>query len=339
MVERFKGDNQVAAFNTDGWIKSAVKYPLTDGPERRSSLSGIYIRLRFLDFNFYSRKDSNGNDIWQTAEYINNIPQLIKYTETLPTSGGFNTDGWHKHTLRVPPPDAPILFPNPWQGIYYRTCWPDFIHLPGLDSPGNDFLSVRNAQLYQLLTEARTHSTAVAANTDGWLKNALIDGDPVDFPGAENLKGIYIKYINPDTWTGNVTFEGSPRNDQNPLLTTAFFALKGTVIIWCRWILRDSRTREAYRRAVAAAVDDILRRVNDGSVTPNEGAREAHDIRNNLLIGMRDVTSPPGLLIARAIKPAGGQYDFYLKKNAMKIFDTPLEKLTTEQAEEVSANP
>lgn len=216
-----------------------------------------------------------------------------------------------------PPPDAPILFPNPWQGIYYRTCWPDFIHLPGLDSPGNDIISVRNAQLHQLLYEARTHPTAIAANTDGWLKSALIDGDPVDFPGAENLKGIYIKYINPATWTGNITTEGlSTRNDQNPLITTAFFALKGTVIIWCRWILKDAVTREAYRRSVAAATDDILRRIDDGSLTPSEGAEEAHAMRNNYLIGMRDRTSPIGLLVARAIKPAGGQYDYYLNRNA-----------------------
>ncbi|QPH03761.1 hypothetical protein C2857_000134 [Epichloe festucae Fl1] len=340
VVERFTGRNEIAAFNTDGWIKGAVRYPLVDGPERRSSLSGIYIRLRFLDFNFFSRKDSNGNDIRPTANISNNIPQLITQTEALAESGGFNTDGWHKHTLREPPPpDAPILFPNPWQGIYYRTCWPDFIHLPGLDSPGNDIISVRNAQLHQLLYEARTHPTAIAANTDGWLKSALIDGDPVDFPGAENLKGIYIKYINPATWTGNITTEGlSTRNDQNPLITTAFFALKGTVIIWCRWILKDAVTREAYRRSVAAATDDILRRIDDGSLTPSEGAEEAHAMRNNYLIGMRDRTSPIGLLVARAIKPAGGQYDYYLNRNARARYNRVFGDLTETEARQVAVD-
>ncbi|EFY85263.1 hypothetical protein MAC_08672 [Metarhizium acridum CQMa 102] len=340
VIEKFSGENKIAAFNTDGWIKSAVKYPLSS-ISGGHSLSGIYIRLKFLDFNFYMGKDSNGNDVQETASYKDDIPQLIKKTEALSNSGGFNTDGWHKNKLLPPPPpDAPQLFPDPWQGIYYRTCWPDFIHLPGLDSPGNDIRNVGDKQLYELLEEARKDSRAVAANTDGWLKNTLIKDDPRDFPGAEILKGIYIKYIDPGTWSGSNVVErsGTLSDDQESLLGTAFFALKGTVIIWARWLLKDAGTRQEYSKAVAAATDDILKRISTGSLTPAAGAAEAHAMRNNFLIGMRNKTSPIGLLIARSIKPAGGQYDYYLNKNSKVRYNKDFKDLTEVEARQVSVD-
>ncbi|KAI0005798.1 hypothetical protein F4779DRAFT_633209 [Xylariaceae sp. FL0662B] len=276
-LERYQGDNKVAAFNTNGWVKSRVVYPLC-------VLSGIYVQTKFLDYNFYSNLDSNGNDIKQTPEYTNDIP-------------AFNANGWHKYALEGPPPTAsPPSFNEPYQGVYYRTCWPDFVYLPGLDSPGNNIRNVGDKQLFALLNEARNDPIAIAVNTGGWLKRSLVD-EPQDTPGAENLKGIYTA-------------------DKNTLLSTAFFSLKGTVNIWCRWILKGADARQMYRAAVGTATADILERVENGSFTPAAGAAEAHQMRKQFLTGMRNKTSPIGLLVARSIKPAGGSYQYYLDRNA-----------------------
>lgn len=56
VVERFAGDNKIAAFNTDGWIKSRVTLPPRDTPQNRNSLAGIYIRTRYLDFTFFRER-------------------------------------------------------------------------------------------------------------------------------------------------------------------------------------------------------------------------------------------------------------------------------------------
>ncbi|KAK7427290.1 hypothetical protein QQZ08_006226 [Neonectria magnoliae] len=342
VVAKFTGDNKIAAFNTDGWIKHRVVYPLVDGPERRSSLSGIYIRTKFLDFAFYSQNDSNGNDIRQSANQINNVPQLIRETEAISNSGGFNTNGWHKHTLQGPPPRAESSFRDPWQGIYYRICWPDFIHLPGLDSPGNDIRNVgSDTQLHALLDEARKDPNAIAVNTNGWLKRALIQTDPVDAPGAENLKGIYIKYMNPQPWEGTTNAVAAAslhaQASDDSILTASFFALKGTVIIWCRWTLKDNTVRAEYSNSVRAATENILSRVRSGEITASAGAAEAHAMRNNYLIGMRNKTSPFGLMIARGIKPQANQYEYYLNKNSNTMFSKPFAELSTEEAMQVSA--
>lgn len=339
VVEKFAGDNKIAAFNTDGWIKSKVRLPPRDTPQRRNSLAGIYIRTKYLDFAFFQGRDSPGGDIRQTAAIANDIPQLIAATESLAGSAGFNTDGWHKRSLAAPPPPPSAFFGNPWQGIYYRTCWPDFVHLPGLDSPGNNIRNLGSLQLHQLVAACRSDPNAMAVNSNGDLKRSLITtGEPVEIPGAENLKGIWVKYINPRAWSGsNVVVSGTLSADQESLLSTALFALKGTAIIWGHWVLKDAPVRVEYSRSVAEATRDILSRVRSGAVTSADAAAEAHSMRNNYLIGMRNRSSPLGVMIARALKPAGGQYDYFLNKNAKRRYNRDFKDLNEDQAKLVSS--
>ena len=290
-----------------------------------------------MGFSFYPLKDSPGGDIKRTPEIADNVPELVRQTIKLSNSGGFNTNGWHKEKLQEPPPQGTSnILTQPYQGIYYRVSWPDFIYLPGLDSPYNDISNVGAKQLHELLDAARKDPKAIAANTDGWLKNKLVD-EPQDFPGADRLKGVYVKYIDPDTWSAA---EGvTPRADVSSLLSTAFFSLKGTVIICCQWIFNDVQVREAYRQSVSTATNNILARMNSGEITAAAAAEEAHGMRNTLLIGMRKDTSPPGLLIARGIKPAGGQYEYYLDRNAQSRYGKAFRELTEAEAKEVSLTP
>lgn len=118
---------------------------------------------------------------------------------------------------------------------------------------------------------------------------------------------------------------------------TLLFSVSGTVIIWCRWLLKDANTRAAYRNSVAEAIENILKRIKDGSLTPAEGAIEAHAMRNQYLIQMRHRTLPLGLLVARFLKPVGREYDYYLNKNARKLFGKDFKDLSVEEARRVSS--
>lgn len=191
-------------------------------------------------------------------------------------------------------------------------------------------------QVRELLDDVRKDPQAVAVNTDGWLKSAVSTGDPIDSPGADDLKGIYVQYVDPAQWSAAA--DGEIMVSADTLFRAAIFALKGTIIIWCRWIFSDTQVREMYRQSVAAGCAEIIEDVNLGRITPMQGAERAHMMRNNFLMGMRDKTSPPGLLVARSIKPAGGQYEYYLNKNALKKFGCEFADLTPLQAREVSTN-
>ncbi|CAI6047356.1 unnamed protein product [Clonostachys chloroleuca] len=332
VIAKFGVANNVAAFNTDGYVKSKVVYPLQPGLKQASSLAGIYIRTAFSDFNFYPLLDSSGFNIEQTKEFANEIPQLIQKTSSLTNSEGFNTDGWHKYALEGPPPKSTApSFKEPYQGIYYRTGWPDFIFLPGMDSEGYGIRNVGNLQVSELLDAAREDPEAVAVNTSGWLKSDLNKGGPSDIPGAEDLKGIYVKLAGPQgalsTWS---------ESNEVALLSSALFALKGSVVIWSRWVLNDANVRLQYQRSVSAAADGIIARVQNHELTPAQGAQEAHSIRNQYLLDMRKISSPLGLMIAESIKPAGGSYQAYLDKNAMKKYQKSYADLTLGQAQAVA---
>lgn len=339
VVKRHQADNVVAGFNTDGFIKSKIVYPLIpNNLQFRHSLAGIYIRTKFMDYTFYQGHGSAGNDILpQTTALINDVPALIRHSATLSDSAGFNTNGWHKRLLEGPPPiTAPPEFTQPYQGIYYQTCFPDFVHLPGLDSPYNDITPrITGRPLHQIIAEARRNPNCIAVNTDGWMKNALVD-TPTDIAGAgAELQGIYVKIQPTNTSHTSVT----PYQTDDSLLSTAFFSLKGTVIIWARWTLLDEPVRQSYREAVEFAIRDIIIQIAAGSLTREAGAEMAHSMRNTILIGMRNITSPIGLFMAKAIKPAGGSFEYYLNRNAERRFGgRQYAALSRSEAEQVRGN-
>lgn len=76
-----------------------------------------------------------------------------------------------------------------------------------------------------------------------------------------------------------------------------------------------------------------------GTVTAIDAARDAHAIRNDLLISMRSRTSPIGLCVAQSLTPAGGEYKFHLDKNAQGRYGKPFVELTTEEPLMVFISP
>lgn len=127
------------------------------------------------------------------------------------------------------------------------------------------------------------------------------------------------------------------RARQVSILTTTLLPLKGTLIIWCYWILKDAETQKEYRRSLREATHNILEQVTNGTLMPAAGAEAAYAVRNEIMIRTRERTSPLGLLIAQSLKPSERGYDFYLNKNARSRFRKDFRDLTDVQAKEVSA--
>lgn len=290
-------------------------------------LEGFYIRTDFPDLNFFPGADSDGNDIWNVGS-VNDIPSLVRACKADPTCAGFNTNGWLKKTISLPPSPEPS-FKSPWQGTFLRTVWPGFVFLPGTDSPGNDIRQLTGQTLPALLQAARADSRVVALNTNGWLKSA-VNKEPTPWPGSQ---GQTITQDGPNQFSG--LYVKAARVGSRTSLGLALFALLGTGDAFALWFIKDANVRSKYSSAVRTASGEILSRVQSGTITPREGAEQAIEMRNTLLKDMRSRTSRLGLTFAETIKPTGGTYETYLNKYAQQLYGKNYAELTVAEADEV----
>ncbi|KAI0788254.1 hypothetical protein C8Q74DRAFT_1216687 [Fomes fomentarius] len=317
-----------AAFTTEGSVMSWVKYPLVPGAGANTgSLDGIYIRTDFPGYIFYPYVDSDGNDIRQQTEAIDNVPALVVSSSQQALAAGFNTNAFIKDKIVFPLTNA-SEFDTPTKETYVRNGWPDFVFLPGLDSSGADIHMPTTTDVVALVTEARQNPNIVAFNTHGFQKMS-VQTEPTEWPESERfnpLHGVYVK-IHPHSTV-------SARAG----LDNALFALKGTALIWSEWFLTDAAVRTNYTQAVTKAASAIVADVTSGTRTAAEGAEAAHAIRKNFLILTRRKSTPvpAGPIIAQTIKSAGGSYQSYLEKNATEQFSKMFAALTPDQASAVS---
>jgi hypothetical protein len=303
---------RVAGFNTNGWVKTKILSTLTKFSD--FPLDGLYVRTDFPGYEFYQGVDSDLGDITHCSDLINNIPPLISASNTHSNSLGFNSNGWIKHTMTVPPPQREPAFDTPAQGTYVRIEWPGFAYLPMLDSPGNDARQLTGKRVWELIDAARGDGEIVALNTNGWMKKKVLDA-PVEVPDhSYPLYGLYVKEPNLEA-LASANLEIGP-DDVNLYL----FIFKGTALIWGKWFITDSNVRAEYNKAVAYGAQKILERMNQGTITPLDAAKEAVDMRNSYLNEMRKKSSAIGRTVAQAIKPSGLPYSDLLDKNAQRRY-------------------
>lgn len=112
------------------------------------------------------------------------------------------------------------------------------------------------------------------------------------------------------------------------LLQAVFFALKGSVVIWTRWLIKDVGVRQAYHTSVNTVAAEMLRDVDGGRLLHIDGANRAVHMRNTFLSQMRDRTSPCGHLIACYLKSAGGTVEYYLNGNARERYGVNYDEIT-----------
>ncbi|KAH9988063.1 hypothetical protein F4779DRAFT_632309 [Xylariaceae sp. FL0662B] len=267
------------------------------------------IRTEFRTFNFFPHYDSAGGDIERDPQAVNDTPGLIRATQSKSNGAGFNTAGWIKSQLTIPPSD-PGDFPEAWQGTYARVCWPDFLYFPKLDSPGNDIQQLPDKQLWELVDAARKNSKVVAFNASGWLKSSIFSiSSPSNGPIATN--------------------------DISPILKASLFALQATTIIWADWFIADASVRQQYKAAGKAIADEIRQKVEAGTLHWEVGAKQAIEMRNALVTSARRASSPVGLVVAEYIKPVCRPFQEFLEEYANRLYQTSYKSLTPEQAAKV----
>ncbi|KAJ3547348.1 hypothetical protein NM688_g5410 [Phlebia brevispora] len=273
--------DKVAGFNTDGRVKSQVsnKPRWTDFP-----INGLYTRLEFSDYAFFPQADSPGNNIVQVQNLANNIPALIRTSNSYSNAAGFNTDGWIKSLTDVPPPPS-SSFPNPTQGIYVRIAWPGWAFLPGITSLGNDKGQLTGKQVRELIDAANNDPDIVAFDTDGWMKSSLADSPSENTSSPFLLYGLYVKVSGlrsaetPEGLAADgaalATSQAADAADDSSTLSTALFLMQSTAIIWGRWFNMDAIVRTQYASAVATGAADIRARWESGALSPNNAVGEA----------------------------------------------------------------
>lgn len=330
IAEIWKGDDvgySVAAFNTGGWFKRAIRFPLKPWLNPASPLDGLYIRTDFCDFHFFPHAESTMNDI-RRIEPNNDVPGFVRACKSEPSCAGFNTNGWLKTVIKFPLVREPT-FISPWHGTFLRIHWPDFIFLPGIDSPGNDMRSLGKQPLPVLINAARTNPEVLAFNTNGRMKFALTQ-EPTPWPHSEWAPGTQ-----PEGYQHRGLYVRATHGNPHTLLHIARFALLSTGGVFAQRFIGNEEVRDRYKCAVKMAGDEILERVLSGAVRARDGAQEAFDIRN-ALEKMCVRTHRLGLAFTETVRPTIRTYEYHLDRYARQAYSKNFAQLTQRQAQEVS---
>lgn len=104
-------------FNTNGWIKSKINFPLQDRPPGLSNpYQGTYMKRDAISFVYLPGFDSPGNDIGQLQGQ--ELSQMIETCRNDPTAVALNTHGWLKRDLADEPVESPGA--DTLHGIYVK---------------------------------------------------------------------------------------------------------------------------------------------------------------------------------------------------------------------------
>ncbi|KAJ3557903.1 hypothetical protein NM688_g1217 [Phlebia brevispora] len=333
--------DKVAGFNTSGWVKSQVtsQKQWTDLP-----INGLYTRLEFSDYAFFPQVDSPGNDIVQVQDLANNIPALIRMSNSYSNAAGFNTDGRIKSLIKYPPSSS-SQFTQPTQGLYARIAWRGWTFLPGIDSPGNDKGHLTGKQVRELIDAANNDSDIVAFNTDGWMKASLADSPSENTSSSFPLYGLYVRISGLDNVKAFESLaadgamlastQAAERADDWTKLSIALFLMKSTALIWGRWFITDATVRMQYASAVAIGAADVRARWESGALSLENAVEEAVSMRNSWLRDSRARSSPLGGWIAEAIKPQGLSVAETLDRYASRKYNKKFADLTAEEGRRV----
>ena len=115
----------------------------------------------------------------------------------------------------------------------------------------------------------------------------------------------------------------------------AILALEVAGLNFANSLINDTRVRQEYIRRTQAMSQELKGAVNSGSMKPDQAAKIASEMRNEIMEAARRKTSKFGLAKARKMKPKGAALDDLVKKYASKKFSKPFEQLTKGQQDEV----
>lgn len=110
----------------------------------------------------------------------------------------------------------------------------------------------------------------------------------------------------------------------------AHFALRGTDLIWTRWVVNNAVVCQVYHSSAVTATAKILERFMKVTNHIWMAWTRLSTSAISLLLQMRDLTFPLGQLIAHYLKSAGVIVEKGLRKNTRKRYNLNYNKITQE---------
>ncbi|GBG61862.1 hypothetical protein CBR_g23815 [Chara braunii] len=187
------------AFNTDGWMKSALVPREKWRRVYADSKQGLWVRsdaLEALEWEFVKGFDSPGNDIRCVEDLAGNPSQLMHYVNCdIPECVAFNTNGWIKHSIR-PKIEWYKFSDSASEGMWVKKTALDsleWVFVPFFDSDGNDISRVAGTPAERRAVAVSLREKCVAYNTNGWMKHTLLPRDKWYKWTDNEREGLYVK--------------------------------------------------------------------------------------------------------------------------------------------------
>lgn len=99
--------------------------------------------------------------------------------------------------------------------------------------------------------------------------------------------------------------------------------------------IQDAAARQYYIRNIRAFVDETRTQVRAGALTPQQGARAASQMRNEIMEAARVRSSDIGRAGARALKAKGLAFDDLVRRYSQRRFGAAYDDLTSAQQRQV----
>lgn len=104
------------------------------------------------------------------------------------------------------------------------------------------------------------------------------------------------------------------------VLNESLHALEATALNVGKALINDASVRENYVRKIHSMSKEILRDVQAGRATPEEGARFAQQLRNRIMDEARIKSSPVGRSGSEKLKSGGKALEVLIDKKSSKLF-------------------
>jgi hypothetical protein len=218
--------SDVAAFNTNGFVKRTLGpfsgWEVFGGA---NPAHGSYVKISALvgamqaygvewfgsGWTFFPNVDASGTDIGKNDQAGANLA----VAQSAPGNCvAFNTNGWMKHTI-IGKQNFSKFADSGVEGSFVRSSHSEasqsmkardfvvlgnWVFVPFFDANGNDIRQSSNRDNWKaLLEDAKSDSSCVAFNTNGWLKRAISPRARWERFSSNAFQGTFIRL---DAWAG-----------------------------------------------------------------------------------------------------------------------------------------
>jgi hypothetical protein len=131
-------------------------------------------------------------------------------------------------------------------------------------------------------------------------------------------------WIDDGTMCRSASYSSGPtglhKENSITVLNESLHALEATALNFGKAFINDASVRENYVHKIQSMSKEILRDVQAGRATPEEGARFAQQIRNRIMEEARTKSSPVGRAGSEKLKTGGKALEALIDEKTAKLF-------------------